>query len=116
MDANNGGGLGVTETDGHYEVSVAGGWSGTVTPAKKYYTFDPNETSYTVVLADQTNQNYTADNIYDLDCDGVIDWGDMVVIADYWLAQGTAILCDFNADEIVSFPDFAQFGNAWQDK
>ena len=114
--ANNGGGLDITDANGYYEVWVGEGWSGTVTPTKKYHTFDPNTMSYILVLADQPDQNYVALNNYDLNCDGSIGWGDAAVIADNWLLQGSAIPGDFDADEIVNFPDFAEFGNVWQDR
>jgi hypothetical protein len=68
------------------------------------------------VLADLADQNYVAFNIYDLDCDGSIGWGDVAVIADNWLLQGPEIPGDFNADGIVNFWDFAEFGNTWQNK
>jgi hypothetical protein len=60
------------------------------------------------------DQNYIADNIYDLDCDGLISMGDVFVIADNWLTA--AIECDFNVDEIVNVPDFAEFGLVWGDE
>ena len=115
VSADNGGGQGATDVNGFYEVWVNYEWSGVVTPDKKYYMFEPNWTSYTDVLADQPDQNYAAHNIYDLDCDGSIGWGDVAVIADNWLLQGPDIPGDFNADGIVNFLDFAEFGNIWQD-
>jgi subtilisin family serine protease len=116
VDADNGGGSAVTDANGFYEVWVDHEWSGVVTPDKKYYMFEPNWISYTDVLVDQPDQNYVAFNIYDLDCDGSIGLGDVAVIADNWLLQGPEIPGDFNADGIVNFLDFAEFGNIWQDK
>jgi len=116
VSADSGGYQGTTDVNGFYEVRVDYGWSGTITPAKKYYTFEPNGISYVVILADQPDQNYVAYNIYDLDCDGSIGWGDVAVIADNWLLQGPGIPGDFDADEIVNFLDFAEFGNVWQDR
>ena len=40
--------------------AVDSGWSGTVTPIKTGYIFEPNIVTYTNVTADYTNQNYTA--------------------------------------------------------
>jgi len=116
VDANMGGGEATTDVNGFYEVWVDYNWSGTVTPTKKYYTFEPNQTGYVEVLADYYDQNYIAYNIYDLDCDGSIGWGDVAVIADNWLSQGVGIPGDFDADEMVNFLDFAEFGNVWQDR
>ena len=45
---------------GLYSFTVSSGWSGTVTPYKGGYAFTPGSKSYTNVLANQTNQNYTA--------------------------------------------------------
>jgi M6 family metalloprotease-like protein len=45
---------------GDYSIAVPSGWSGTVTPSKDGYTFDPASRSYTNVLANLTAQNYTA--------------------------------------------------------
>jgi M6 family metalloprotease-like protein len=45
---------------GLYSFVVPSGWSGTVTPSKTGYTFSPVSRSYTNVLANQTEQNYTA--------------------------------------------------------
>jgi hypothetical protein len=49
----------VTSDGGFYSAVVANGWSGTVTPAKVGYTFDPPSHVYSNVSADQTNQDYT---------------------------------------------------------
>ena len=104
----------MTDANGFYEVWVSYAWTGTVTPAKKHFTFTPGNGSYVGVLADQVGQNYTADNIYDLDCDGYIDLGDVKVICDNWLMTGS-IPGDFDADGTVDFTDFAVFGNVWGD-
>jgi hypothetical protein len=116
VSAGSGGGQGTTDANGFYEVWVDYGWSGAVTPAKKHYTFDPNWMSYVDVFADLVDQNYAAYNIYDLDCDGSIGLGDVAVMADNWLLTGAGIPGDFVVDETVNFPDFAEFGGAWQDK
>src|SRR6185503_9638058 len=53
---------GSTNADGsgNYSFGVPLGWSGTVTPSKACYAFDPPNRPYSNVLSDQTNQNYTA--------------------------------------------------------
>jgi hypothetical protein len=45
---------------GYYSASVSEGWTGTVTPTLKGYTFTPSHRSYSNVTSDQTNHNYTA--------------------------------------------------------
>jgi hypothetical protein len=69
------------------------------------------------VLADQAGQNYAANNIYDLDCNGYIDLGDVSVICENWLITGspTPIPGDFDADGTVDFADFAVFVSVWGD-
>jgi hypothetical protein len=50
----------VTGNDGTYKATVAYGWSGTVTPQKEGYTFEPVSMSYSRVKAGQTNRDYDA--------------------------------------------------------
>ena len=49
----------VTGTDGTYSATVDYGWSGTITPMKESYTFEPAKRTYDPVTSDQMNQNYT---------------------------------------------------------
>lgn len=49
-----------TDASGYYEATVGCGWSGTVTPAKERYIFSPVRRSYSNVMSDRANQNYTA--------------------------------------------------------
>jgi uncharacterized delta-60 repeat protein len=49
----------VTGAGGSYLARVDHGWSGTVTPTKDGYTFNPTSTGYTDVTSDQTGQDYT---------------------------------------------------------
>jgi hypothetical protein len=56
---NNGGGSETTDSSGYYNRKVTYGWSGTVTPSKVGYNFDPAYRSYSNVIKNQTNQNYT---------------------------------------------------------
>jgi uncharacterized repeat protein (TIGR02543 family) len=114
VDANNGGGQNTTDVNGFYEVWVDYNWSGTVTPTKGHHTFNPGEMVYVDVLADQTEQNYQALNIYDLDCNGSIGFGDLRIISENWL-DGPDLPGDFYKDEgdIVNFLDFAEFAKHW---
>ena len=107
--ANNSGGQCTTDINGFYALSMDSNWSGTVTPSKKHYTFEPNRMIYVNVEANAQDQNYIANDIYDLDCDGAIGLGDFAVMADYWLAAGPGIPADLFADEIVNFLDFARW-------
>ena len=85
-----------------------------VTPSKQHYTFEPNWMSYNEVFADQTAQNYSAHNIYDLDHDGLIGWSDFYLMTDNWLLTGPAIPGDFVVDGTVNFLDLADFERVWQ--
>jgi hypothetical protein len=116
VDANNGGGSDVTDANGFYEVWVDYNWSGTVTPSKNNYSFDPNWIAYTDVLEDWINQDYDANCIYDLDCDGSIGFGDLGIMGENWLG-GPDLPGDFykDVDDIVNFLDFADFANVWED-
>ncbi len=116
VTANNGGNSVITDANGYYEVWVDYNWSGKVTVSKAYYTFIPSDVNYIDVLSDQLNQNYQAANIYDLDCDGSIGFGDIVVISENWLMMGQDIPGDFYKDDnnIVNFLDFADFTLIWQ--
>ncbi|MBN2018737.1 MAG: hypothetical protein JW749_00770 [Sedimentisphaerales bacterium] len=111
VSADNGGGQSISDVNGFYEVWVDYNWSGAVTPSKSHYIFDPGQIGYVDVLADRVNQNYVAYNVYDLDCDGSIGFGDVDVIADNWLLAGPE--GDFTADGTVNFLDFAEFGIVW---
>jgi hypothetical protein len=44
---------------GFYSFTVPYNWSGTLTPSKTYYTFSPVNRTYTNVVQDQVDQNYT---------------------------------------------------------
>jgi alpha-tubulin suppressor-like RCC1 family protein len=50
----------IAAADGSYSFTVPYDWSGTITPDLMGYTFSPVNRTYTDVLADQTDQNYTA--------------------------------------------------------
>ena len=106
--ATNRGGQYTTDANGFYKLSMDCNWSGTVTPSKKNYAFEPNMMTYAPVDSNLSNQNYIAVNVYDLDCDGTMGFGDFVVLADYWLATGPGIPADIYPDQIVNFLDFAK--------
>ena len=48
-----------TDNNGNYAAQVGYGFSGTATPAKTGYTFNPPSRTYTNVTGNQTNQDYT---------------------------------------------------------
>ena len=60
VSADKGGGSGLTDAEGRYEVPVDYDWSGTVTPDKEGYTFKPANKVYGRVTRDQTNQAFAA--------------------------------------------------------
>jgi len=49
-----------TDSAGYYTATVGCGWSGTVTPQKDCYSFQPAERTYTNVGSDHTGQDYAA--------------------------------------------------------
>ncbi len=117
VSADNGASQSLTDANGCYEVWVSDNWSGTVTLSKAHYTFSPPGRVYTDVLEDKTGQDYSADNIYDLDCDGSIGYGDVAVIHQNWLEIGSNVPGDIHKDEdnIVNLADFADFAGVWLD-
>ena len=50
----------IADGTGAYSLTVSYFWTGTVTPLKTGYTFNPSDKSYTNVANNQTTQNYTA--------------------------------------------------------
>jgi hypothetical protein len=50
----------ISRNDGRYSVQVEYGWSGTVTPTKEGYIFEPPSLTYTKVIEDLPNQDYVA--------------------------------------------------------
>ncbi len=50
----------VTDENGVYSVQVKYGWSGTVTPTKAGYTFEPKQRAYSNVVEDKTGDDYVA--------------------------------------------------------
>jgi len=63
LNFSNGGGSTTTNSNGFYRNAVSYGWSGTVTPNKTGYTFDPSSSSYNSVTSDDSNENYTGTSI-----------------------------------------------------
>ncbi len=116
VDADNGGGQDLTDANGFYEVWVDSAWSGVLTVSRQSYTFEPVWMSYVDVQADLDGQNYIANSIYDLDCDGSIGWSDFDILIDNWLLIGPAIPGDFVVDDTVNFLDFADFKRVWDNQ
>jgi hypothetical protein len=51
----------------------------------------------------------------DLNDDGIVDYGDILVLSEYWLGDGgPCVRADFNNDGIVDFVDFAILAESWQ--
>jgi hypothetical protein len=59
VSADNGGGSDTTNASGYYEFKVPYNWSGTVTPTKTYWIFEPETRTYSNVVMDQSGQDYT---------------------------------------------------------
>jgi len=80
--------------DGSYSFRVPVGWTGTVTPSKARYTFDPLNKAFTNVTADQV-QHFVATFVPCNDCgdansDATIDISDAVFLIGYIFAGGLA--------------------------
>ncbi|MBA7527453.1 hypothetical protein ES705_19629 [subsurface metagenome] len=52
-------GTATTDSEGNYSHIVIEGWSGTATPFMTCYTFTPSSLTYTNVISDQSDQDYT---------------------------------------------------------
>ncbi len=48
-----------TNGSGYYSCTVSNGWSGTITPSKSRYSFSPTIRSYSNVIFNMSNENYT---------------------------------------------------------
>jgi hypothetical protein len=55
-----------------------------------------------------------AGNIADLDTDGWVGYGDMMLFTDKWLYEAVLLSEDLNRDGFVNFIDFAIFANNWR--
>jgi len=107
VQADNGGSLSITDSNGFYEVWVGYNWSGSVTPSKMNYSFNPNRIDYFNVLEDHAD-DYLAVHYADINADGFFDENDIAVMSDYWLTID-APAGNLNDDDIVNFLDFAIF-------
>ncbi len=61
MNFSNEAGTTTTNNDGYYSKTVNYGWSGTVTPNKTDYIFNPANRSYNNITTNQNDQNYIGD-------------------------------------------------------
>jgi hypothetical protein len=115
LSADNGGGSGLTDTAGYYEVVVPQGWSGTVTPISAEFSlsFDPDALSYGNVTNVLTNQNYVARNICDLNDDDKVSIVDFAYFADYWLKVGVDLPANFDLSGAVGYTDLEIFIQNW---
>jgi hypothetical protein len=113
VNANNGGGQDITDANGFYELWADYGWIGTVRPTKKDYVFEPNSIPYDGVLWDVMSQDYAANFIYDLDCDGSVSFGDLAMVLQNWLAAGPDVTGNFNHDAVLDFFDVALLSQHW---
>jgi len=115
INASNGPGQCITDANGFYELWADYGWTGTVCPTKKDYIFEPNSITYDSMLLDVMSQDYAANDLYDLDCDGSIGFGDLAIVLQNWLAAGPDVTGNFNRDAVLDFLDFAIFSQRWLD-
>jgi hypothetical protein len=52
------GGSDITGSDGTYSFTLVHGWSGTLTPSRAGWVFEPKKRTYNELMSDQNNQNY----------------------------------------------------------
>ena len=64
LSFSDGGGETITDANGKYVHDVSLGWSGTVTPSKTDYIFDPPNQSYSNVMSSQIDQDYFASSSF----------------------------------------------------
>ena len=102
-----------TDSNGHYQITALLGWSGTVAVTKEQCNFKPAERTYNNVTVSQSAQNYINISGYDLNDDGLIDWGDVSIMQSYWLQSGPNIEGDFNNDGTVNTLDLAELALVW---
>jgi len=50
----------MTDEFGYYKLSLPAPWSGTIAPSKECFSFDPTERSYSSLLSNLTDQDFTA--------------------------------------------------------
>lgn len=65
INFSDGGGLARTDGAGYFSHPVSLGWSGTMTPYKVGYVFDPQKRSLSKVAADQAGQDYAGNPVAD---------------------------------------------------
>ncbi len=102
----------VTDANGYYELAVEYAWSGTITPSKPDYIFNPAYIDYVHVLEDRCD-DYLAVHYADINADGAIDEQDLGLMCDYWLSID-APSGNLNKDNIVDFLDFAEFSQFYK--
>ncbi len=82
----------VAEGSGAYSFAVSYGWSGTVTPSKDGYSFDPASRSYSGVQADLAGQDYAAvPGIGPAPIPSLNEWGAAILVMAILLASVGAI-------------------------
>ena len=51
--------------------------------------------------------------IYDLTATGTVDFTDLLLLTNFWLAEGTSIPADLDNNNMVDFRDFALLSSDW---
>ncbi len=54
-------------------------------------------------------------SVADFTNDWIVDYNDLKIFADYWLARGECIASDLDRNESADFNDLALFGNQWSE-
>jgi hypothetical protein len=102
------GGTVTTAADGGYMLSVASGWSGSLTPSKSGYIFNPSSRPYTNVTSAQSDQNYVAARPGDVNGDDRVDLTDATLVLKILagLSVGnTSVYADVNGDKKIGIEE-----------
>jgi hypothetical protein len=111
VTTDNGGGVDTTDLNGHYQLTLEYDWTGTVTPIRQDYDFDPNSINYANVQIEQVD-NYSGRHIADLFADCVIDEYDLKILASNWLDDISAD-SDIHDDGKMNLLDFSILAEHW---
>ena len=106
----------LTDPNGYYEYSIALGWSGTVTPEKEGYFFEPENRIYSQVMSNQNAQNYigsTSNLCIFIDGDSVIlDWEDIPGANIYHVYRSSSPYFSISSSNLIGDSDISQYEDA----
>ncbi len=102
-----------TDPNGFYQLTVPGGWSGTVTPSRANWTFEPAERSFSFMLADAADRDFAGYLPGDADGDATVGYADFQILYDHWSQSGDWAQGDFDGNGVIGFGDFQILLDHW---